>query len=82
MCIRDRGYRTYNMPFMMRELQIANRAACNTIAGPDDIPCSLIRKLPDVALTTLLALYNVIRMHEDHLARWKKAFFIPPLKAG
>ena len=39
------GYRSYNVPFRMRELQPAVRATGDTAAGPDDIPYSH-KKLP------------------------------------
>lgn len=48
------------MPFAMRELQSAEHSTDDTAAAPDDIPYSIIRQLPGVAIATLLGLYNAI----------------------
>ena len=76
------GVRTSNVPFTMRELQSAIRTAWDTAAGSNDFPYSNIRQLPDVAMATVLALYNAIRTQEDYSKRWKEPITILLLKGG
>ena len=75
-------YRTYNVPFTMREIQSAVRNIGNTAAGQDDISYSIISQLPDVAMPTLLALYNVVWTQGEYPKLWKEASIIPLPKAG
>ena len=69
---------TYPLDFLVgkaevgRDLDIEICATGDTAAVPDYIPYSIIRHLPDVAMATLLALYNVIWMQEDYSKRWKE----------
>ena len=72
---------TCNVPFMMREVQSAVQAAGDTVAGLDDIPYSIIRQMLDVAMATLLELYNAIWMQGVYPKRWKEAIIFPLLKA-
>ena len=66
---------------MFRELQSLIPSAGDTVAEPNDIPSSNIRLLPDVAMATLLALYNAVLTQGDWATQGKEAIVIPLLKA-
>ena len=66
----NEGYKD-NVLFTMRELQSVVPAAGDTAEGPDDIPYSIIRQLPDIAMAELLAPYNAI---------WTQGEYPKPLK--
>ncbi|KAK7867868.1 hypothetical protein R5R35_008617 [Gryllus longicercus] len=72
----------YNALFTWRELQDAINAAGDTAAGSDNIPYSILRRLPKKILSTLLNIYNNIWTQSNYPKVWKEAIVIPILKAG
>lgn len=72
----------YNALFTRRELQDAISAAGDTAAGSDNLPYSIIRRLPEEILSILLNIYNNIWIQGNYPKCWKEAIIVPLLKAG
>lgn len=52
--------------------------SCNSKSpGPDNIPFSFIKNLPEIGLQTLLLIYNTIWTHGSFPSQWLNAIVIP-----
>ena len=54
----------------------------NSSPGPDNIPNILLKNLPDIALKTLLYIYNIIWKYRVFPEAWQHAIVVPILKPG
>ena len=69
-------------PFTMAELKSAVSTLKAVTEGPDHVNNEMIRRLPAIALTNLLVLFNKIWENDEFPAAWREAVVIPLLKPG
>lgn len=72
----------YNIFFTQAEMTAALRSSSNTAAGGDNIHYSMLRNLPEVSLSFLLALFNRIWSEGIFPQTWREAIVLPFLKKG
>lgn len=66
-----------NGPITMDELKFTLANSNNSSPGPDDIPNSFIKNLPDSGIKYLLSLYNFIWLNQSFPDLWREAIVIP-----
>jgi exonuclease III len=72
----------YNQPFTLQELTAALQASHESSPGPDNIPYSLIKNLPNDILQLLLQIYNTLWSEDRFPTMWRQAIIIPIAKPG
>ena len=73
---------SYNAPFTPSELVSALKCCRNTSAGPDGVHYMMLRRLPALSMTFLLALFNRVWLSGDFPPQWREALVLPFLKPG
>lgn len=73
---------SYNVPFSSLELRSALNQCHDSSPGPDDIPYSFLRHIPDESLMFLLSLFNRIWYTGDYPSSWSVAVIIAIPKPG
>lgn len=76
------NWENYNTTFTTGELKNVIANSKNTAAGPDKIPNIFLKKLPEIAIETLLGIYNRIWTEEVFPEKWRYAIVVPILKPG
>ncbi len=67
----------HNQSFIMSELLFVLNKCKNSTPGPDNLPNSFLKNLPDVGLEYLLQLYNHIWTTQSFPNQWREATVIP-----
>ena len=70
----------YNVPFSPLELTSALKSCRNTCEGPDGVHNMMLKHLPPISLSFLLALFNRIWETGDFPPKWREALVLPFLK--
>ena len=73
---------SYNQPFSMDELRAAIHKAHDSATGPDNIHYQMLKNLPEVALDTLLRVFNDSWITGHFPSAWSEATIIPIPKPG
>ena len=78
----SKNLESYNQPFSMDELRAAIHKAHDSATGPDHIHYQMLKNLPDVALDTLLRVFNDSWTTGHFPSAWSEATIIPIPKPG
>jgi len=73
---------SYNLPFSKTELTSAIRKAHDSATGPDSIHYQMLKNLPEIALDTLLRVFNDLWVTGNFPSSWSEATVIPIPKPG
>lgn len=73
---------SYNRPFSMVELRSALARLRSVSEGPDQVHNDMLLHIPDVALETLLRIFNRLWERGDFPDAWREAIVVPLLKPG
>jgi len=73
---------SYYLPFSKTELTSAIRKAHDSATGPDNIHYQMLKNLPELALDTLLRVFNDLWVTGNFPSSWSEAAVIPIPKPG
>src|SRR5258706_385761 len=72
----------YNELFTLQELRAAICKSHDTAVGPDEVHYQMLKHLPEVALDTLLRIFNNVWQTGNFPPSWREATVIPIAKPG
>ena len=72
----------YNMPFSMKEFELALNSSKDSAPGPDDIPYAMIRHVPLCTKLFILSIINRIFKEHTYPHVWENSRILPFLKPG